>query len=397
MAITDPPTDPRPATQRGRLLEVAAVFLQLGATAMGGPAAHIGLMEEVLVRRRGWVTRQEFLDLIGAANLIPGPNSTELALFLGHRRAGWRGLLIAGAAFILPAATLSGVLAWAYLRWGALPELRGTLNAVQPVILLVVLQAFWGLATSALKSRLHWVVGVGALTAGALGVHELMLLVAAGMIVMAVERSSSSHPGVPLSLAWIPGLDAAAPSSAAALSSSPVSLGGIFGFFLKTGSVLFGSGYVLLAFLRADLVDRWHWLTERQLLDAIAVGQVTPGPLFSTATFIGYLLAGTPGAVAATVGIFLPAFGFVAAGNWLLRLLRGSPAARSFLDGLNTASLALLALVVVRLTVQIPIHWITGLMLSVATLASLRWKVPSTWLILAAAALGSTASRLGWW
>ena len=224
MATTDPPPDPRPATPPDRLLEVAAVFLQLGATAMGGPAAHIGLMEEVLVRRRGWVTRREFLDLIGAANIIPGPNSTELALFLGHRRAGWRGLLVAGAAFILPAATLSGVLAWAYLRWGALPELRGTLNAVQPVILLVVLQAFWGLATSALKSRLHWLVGIGALTAGALGVHELMLLVAAGGLVMVAERSSSSHAAVPLSLAWIPGLDSAAPSSAAALSSSPVSL-----------------------------------------------------------------------------------------------------------------------------------------------------------------------------
>ena len=395
MAIHAPPPERRSAATRGQLLEVALVFLQLGATAMGGPAAHIGLMEEVVVRRRGWVTREEFLDLIGAANLIPGPNSTELALFLGHRRAGWMGLVVAGAAFILPAATLSGVIAWSYVRWGALPELRGTLNAVQPVILIVILQAFRGLAKSALKSRLHWLVGVGALAAGAFGVHELLLLAAAGLIVMTVERFQSGRPTLPVSLAWIPGFDVSAVNSSSA--AAPVGLAGIFGFFLKTGSVLFGSGYVLLAFLRADLVDRWHWLTERQLLDAIAVGQVTPGPLFSTATFIGYLLAGTPGAVVATLGIFLPAFGFVAAGSWLLRHLRGSPAARSFLDGLNTASLALLAVIVVQLTVQIPIHWISILVLGVTLLASVLWKVPSTWLILAAAALGGAASRMGWW
>ena len=352
------------------------------------------MMEEELVRRRAWLTREEFLDLIGAANLIPGPNSTELALFLGQRRAAWPGLVVAGTAFILPAALITGAIAWSYVRWGAVSELRGVFNAVQPVILVVILQALWGLGKSALKSRLHWLIAAGSVAAIVGGMHELLLLAVAGLVVLAVEQSGTWSPAVPTALAWIPGLGNTA---TAGTPTFPVTLTSLFGFFLKTGSVLFGSGYVLLAFLRADLVDRWRWISERQLLDAIAVGQFTPGPVFTTATFIGYLLAGTPGALAATAGIFLPAFGFVALGSWLLRVLRSSRPARSFLDGLNTASLALMAVVFVRMAAQVPVHWVCALTLGSAAVGSLLWKVPSAWLICGAAAIGLLASRNGWW
>ncbi len=396
MSASDPIRAPCEAPKAGPLREIAAVFLRLGSTAFGGPAAHIAMMEEELVRRRGWVSREEFLDLIGAANLIPGPNSTELALFLGQRRAGWPGLVVAGMAFILPAALITGVIAWSYVRWGALPALRGVFNAVQPVILVVILQALWGLGRSAMKSRLHWLIAAGSLAAIVGGAHELLLLAGAGLVVLAVEHFGTWNPAVPTTLAWIPGLGTTATTTMEA-PTFPVTLTALFGFFLKTGSVLFGSGYVLLAFLRADLVDRWHWISDRQLLDAIAVGQFTPGPVFTTATFIGYLLAGPSGAMAATAGIFLPAFGFVAMGSWLLRVLRSSRPARSFLDGLNTASLALMAVVAVRMAVQVPVHWVSALTLGSAMLGSLVWKVPSAWLIGGAAMLGCLATRNGWW
>ena len=394
MSAADPIRVPHKPPQGGPLREVAAVFLRLGATAFGGPAAHIAMMEEELVRRRAWLSREEFLDLIGAANLIPGPNSTELALFLGQRRAGWLGLVVAGTAFILPASLITGVIAWSYVRWGTLPELRGVFNAVQPVILVVFLQALWGLGSSALKSRLHWLIAAGSVAAIVAGMHELPLLAVAGFVVLGVEQFGSVGPTVPSVLAWIPGLGSTAP---AGTPSVPITLTSLFGFFLKTGSILFGSGYVLMAFLRADLVDRWHWISERQLLDAIAVGQFTPGPVFTTATFIGYLLAGTSGAVAATAGIFLPAFGFVAMGTWLLRVLGSSRQARSFLDGLNTASLALMAVVFIRMAAQIPVHWVSALTLGMAVIGSLVWKVQSTWPILGAAVVGFLAARNGWW
>lgn len=370
------------------------MFLRLGTTAFGGPAAHVALMENELVRRRRWLSREDFLDLLGAANLIPGPNSTELALFLGHRRAGWPGLLVAGACFILPAALITTAIAWSYVHWGRLPELRGAMNAIQPVILVILGQALLGLGRSAIRSRIHGVLALASAVAALLGAHELVVLLLAGIVFQLIQKSvprdpvagSSAKSGMP---AWIPAL---AGGGSLGLATGPVTAGKLFLIFLKTGSVLFGSGYVLLAFLRADFVERGHWLTERQLLDAIAVGQFTPGPVFTTATFIGYLLHGGTGAAAATVGIFLPAFCFVAAGSWILATLRESPVARRFLDGVNLASLGLMAVVSGQLAWQVPRNLTTAACLVGSWWAIVRWKVSSVWLILLCGAVGTAVS-----
>jgi chromate transporter len=290
---------------------LAVLFLKLGAIAFGGPAAHIAMMEYEVVRRRRWLSREEFLDLLGATNLIPGPNSTELAIHLGHRRAGWPGLLVAGACFILPAALIVTAFAWAYVRYGALPEVAGILYGVKPVIIAVVLRALWSLARAAIKTRFLAAVGTAGVVLSFLGVNELLILVGAGLVVgsgRGVARRIKGGCG-PVSLFSASPLALLFQSGATAGAAAvPFGLWPLFWFFLKIGSVLFGSGYVLLAFLRADLVERWHWLSESQLLDAIAVGQVSPGPVFTTATFIGYVLGGPAGATVATTAIFLPAF-----------------------------------------------------------------------------------------
>ncbi|HKX60596.1 MAG TPA: chromate efflux transporter, partial [Verrucomicrobiae bacterium] len=297
----------------GALRQLTLLFLKLGVTAFGGPVAHIAMMEDEVVRRRQWLTRDEFLDLLGATNLIPGPNSTELAIHIGHRRAGWPGLVVAGTCFILPAALIVTAIAWAYVEFGKLPGAQGLLYGMKPVIIAIVLQALWRLARSAVKSRMLAAMGVAAIAASFLGVNELVILFAGGLLIAVIQSGFRLKPP-----AGVARLLAAAPmvplplAAAVPLVAAPFGLWPMFLFFLKIGSVLFGSGYVLLAFLRADLVDRWHWLTEAQLLDAIAVGQFTPGPVFTTATFIGYVLAGLPGAGIATIGIFLPAFVFVA-------------------------------------------------------------------------------------
>ncbi|WIG97923.1 chromate efflux transporter [Myxococcus sp. SDU36] len=372
--------------------EVALLFLRLGCTAFGGPAAHIAMMEDEVVRRRRWLTREEFLDLLGAANLIPGPNSTELAIHLGHRRGGWPGLLVAGACFILPAMLITLAAAWAYVRFGSLPSAEGVLYGVKPVIIAVVLQALWGLGRAAVKTRLLAAVGVAAVIASALGVNELLVLLCAGVL-MALWRwgtrtagagQKQQGPGqmmlgMPLALQGL---------AAGAAGAVPFSLGGLFLFFVKVGAVLFGSGYVLLAFLRADLVERWGWLSEAQLLDAVAVGQVTPGPVFTTATFIGYLLGGSVGAVVATVGIFLPAFFFVAVSGPLVPRLRRSWVAGAVLDGVNVASLALMAVVTWQLGRSALVDaWTVGLALLSAALL-LRFRLNSAWLVLGGALTG---------
>ncbi len=330
------------------LRRLAVLFLRLGITAFGGPAAHIAMMEDEVVKRRRWLTREEFLDLPGATQLIPGPNSTELAIHIGHLRGAWPGLLVAGTCFILPAAFLVTAIAWGYLRFGRLPEAEGILYGVKPVIIVVVLQALWRFGRSALKSRPLVALAL-LVTAGSLaGLHELVVLFAAGAASMAMRLGWGRAGG---GLACIAPLGAAIAGAPAAAASAPVAFGlwPLFLFFLKVGSVLFGSGYVLLAFLRADLVERWKWLTEGQLLDAVAVGQLTPGPVFTTATFIGYLLAGGVGAAVATIGIFLPAFVFVAISGPLVPRVRRSALAGAFLDGINVGSLALMALVTVQL------------------------------------------------
>lgn len=342
--------------------ELAWLFLRLGSTAFGGPAAHIAMMEDEVVGRRKWLTHEELLDLIAACNLIPGPNSTELAIHIGHRKAGWKGLLVAGACFILPAALIVAAIAWAYVRWGALPEVGAVLYGVKPVIIAIVVAALWRLGKTAIKT---WALGaIAALAVGAtlLGVNELLVLVGAGALAAARIAGSRTAVVVPLVK--------------------------LFGVFAKIGAVLFGSGYVLLAFLRSDLVDRLHWLTESQLLDAVAVGQITPGPVFTTATFIGYVLAGGVGAVVATVGIFVPAFVFVAVSGPLVPRLRRSRVAGAFLDGVVVASLALMAIVSVQLGHAALVDpWTIGIA-AVSAIALIRFRVSSVWLVLGGAVAG---------
>ncbi len=338
------------------------------------------------MRRRGWLTREEFLDLLGAANLIPGPNSTELAIHIGFVRAGWAGLFVAGACFIVPAALIVLALAWAYVRSGALPAAARVMAAVAPVVIAVVIQAIVALARTALRSRELVLVGVAAVVAVLLGVHELVILLAAGSI-MAIARAGVDARSDSTAASFVVALVGSEPLVGAA-SIAAVALTPLFLVFLKIGAVLFGSGYVLLAFLRADLVVRLGWLTERQLLDAVAVGQVTPGPVFTTATFVGYLLAGVRGAMVATLGIFLPAFVFVAASGPLLPHIRRSPVARAALDGVNVASLALMVVV----TGELARSALTGpLAIGVAiasAFALLPWRVNVAWLVLGGALIG---------
>ena len=380
--VISSPAEPAGDGQRTPLRELAALFLRLGATAFGGPAAHIAMMRDEVVGRRRWLTDARFLDLLGATNLIPGPNSTEMAIHIGWLRRRWAGLVVAGVSFILPAMLITGALGWAYVRFGKRPEVSWLLWGVKPVVVAVVLQALWSLAPAAARSSLLRIVGAAAAVAAALGVDELAILFGSAALVAAV-RVSRKAGEAPLRLL----LPIGAPAAGAAAVGA-VSLSALFGVFLKIGSVLFGSGYVLVAFLRADLVQRLHWLTEAQLIDAVAAGQVTPGPVFTTATFIGYLLAGPGGALVATAGIFLPAFVFVAASGPLVPKLRASPVAGAFLDGLNVASLALMAVVTVQLGRAAVVDLPTALLALAAAIALLRLKLNATWLMLGGAALG---------
>ncbi len=377
--------------RRENLAELARLFLKLGCVAFGGPAAHIAMMEDEAVRRRGWLTHEEFLDLLGATNLIPGPNSTEMAIHIGHRRAGWSGLLVAGACFILPAMAIVLACAWAYVRYGALPQAQGILYGVKPVIIGVVAQALWALGRKAVKTPLLAAVAVAAIALSFLGVNELIVLLGFGLLVMIVRGGITKVKGA-AQVALLPLLGnttlGVASTVGATNTAAAFGLWPLFIFFLKVGAVLFGSGYVLLAFLRNDLVERWHWLTESQLLDAVAIGQVTPGPVFTTATFIGYILGGPVAAIVATVGIFVPAFVFVALSGPLVPRLRKSPLAGAFLDGVIVASLALMTAVTWHLAAAAFVDWITVALGGVAAFLLLRYKVNSAWLVLGGAAVG---------
>ncbi|HEY9228282.1 MAG TPA: chromate efflux transporter [Gemmatimonadaceae bacterium] len=375
------------AAEQTSLGELARLFLKLGTIAFGGPAAHIAMMEDEVVRRRGWLTREQFLDYVGATNLIPGPNSTELAIHIGQARAGWPGLVVAGACFILPAMVIVTAIAWMYVRYGSLPASIGVLYGVKPVVIAVVLQALVGLGRTALKSRGLVIVGAAAVVAAALGANELLILAAAGAVMAAVvisRRRKNEMVGDGLSAIVLAGAPVVSTTAAAA----PFGLAPLFFTFLKIGSVLFGSGYVLLAFLRADLVERLGWLTERQLLDAVAVGQITPGPVFTTATFVGYLLGNFGGAAVATLGIFLPAFVFVALSHPLLPRLRRSPVAAAVLDGVNVASLALMAVVAAQIARAALVDALTIIVMIVSAVLLIRWRVNSAWLVLGGAAVG---------
>jgi chromate transporter len=364
------------------LAEVALLFLRLGATAFGGPAAHVAMMEDEVVRRRAWMSREEFLDLLGATNLIPGPNSTEMAIHIGRRRAGWTGLFVAGACFIAPAVVIVWALAWAYTRYGRLPEAEGLLYGLKPVVIAIVVQALWVLGRAALKSRGLVVAGLAALGLTLAGVNELIVLFGTGMVVALASRfDRSAHPRL---LAVLP----PPLTLASAAATQAFHLPSLFLVFLKIGAVLFGSGYVLLAFLRAELVVRLGWLSEDQLLDAIAIGQVTPGPLFSTATFVGYVLGGHAGALAATLGIFIPAFFFVAVSAPLVPWLRRSATAGAFLDGVVVASLALMAAVTGRLAGDAVRDLPSAVLALVSAVLLVRFGLNSSWLVAAGAVSG---------
>src|SRR5258708_3396475 len=321
------------------LIELAVLFLKLGATAVGGAAAHIAMMEAEVVRGGAWVRGGEFLERVGAANVIPGPNSTEVAIHIGRLRKGLPGLVVAGTAFILPAFVIVTLVARAYVAYGTLPDVRRAFYGMKPVIIAIVLLALVSLARTAIKNVRLAVLGVAAALLAFFGVNEVALLVASGAA--ALLASSARQSRAPAALALL--------GSGVASAAPAFSLGLLFLFFLKVGAILFGSGYVLLAFLRTDLVEHWHWLTDSQLLDAVAIGQITPGPVFTTATFIGYVLAGGRGAALATIGIFLPAFVFVALSAPFVPRLRRSARAGAFLDGVNVASLALMGVVTLRL------------------------------------------------
>jgi len=355
--------------------DLATFFLRLGLTAFGGPAAHIAMMEQEAVSKRGWLSHEEFLDLLGATSLIPGPSSTQMAMSIGYRRAGWVGLLLGGVCFIVPACILTLGIAWVYVRYGRLPQAQGLLHGIKPVILAIVFQALWGLGRTAIRTRVLLALGVATLVASVLGWHPVVVLAGAGAVTLALFLLKEQAPSKASSAGW-----ALLPLGVAAVPA--LSLTGIFLAFLKLGSVVFGSGYVLLAFMKADLVDHWHWLTQAQLLDAIAVGQMTPGPVFTTATFIGYLLRGYQGAVVATVAIFLPSFLFVGILGMVLPKLRKSPRAGAFLDGINVGALALMISVTWALSRSALVDRWTGLLGLVSAVVLIRFKMNPTRVIL---------------
>jgi len=412
--------------ERTSLRELAGLFLRLGCTSFGGPAVHVAMMRDEVVVRRRWATNREFLDLVGATNLIPGPNSTELAIHVGRERRGTPGSIVAGLAFLAPAVCATGALAWVYVTYGSLPQASGILYGIKPVVLAVVVIALWNLGRSAARTPSLIALGVACSVAAWIGVHELLVLLVAGIVAMLASRlrprrptrgadardaatakddtsTVSLLPLAPLYTASTPTAWTSTTSELAAVgaagstlaATASITLPAIFWVFCKIGAVLFGSGYVLLAFLRSELVERLHWLTEAQLVDAIAVGQVTPGPVFSTATFVGYLLQGPWGALAATCGIFLPAFVFVAVSAPFLPRLRASPTAGALLDGVNVASLALMAVVTARLTASAVVDVPTIVIAVAGIVSAVKYRVNTTWLVLGGAIAGIALQATG--
>lgn len=367
--------------EQGLLKEVGLIFLKLGTIAFGGPAAHIAMMEAEFVEKRQWVERGRFLELVGAANLIPGPTSTELAIYLGYLRAGWPGLVLAGVCFILPAMLIVLTLAHIYVLYGALPQIALALYGIKPVIIAIIALAVWKLAGTAVKDRPTAATGAVALILAFAAMNLLAVLVVSGILCVALKRLSDGG----LRSIFLPliGVAGAAGAGVTPVSlSGKMTLTGLFLAFLKIGAILYGSGYVLLAFLWSDFVDVHQVLTSQQLLDAVAVGQFTPGPVFTTATFIGYLVAGVPGAIVATVAIFLPSFVFVPLINAFLVRVKESALAADFLAGVIAASLALMAMVTWTLATASIIDWPTVLIAGVSLIALAKFRVNSTWLIL---------------
>jgi len=369
------------------LLDVAGLFLKLGTISFGGPAAHVALMEQEIVRKRGWLDCDHFLDLLAATNLVPGPNATEMAIHIGYVRAGWPGLVAAGSAFILPAFLISLALSWIYVRFGALPEGQALFYGINPVVMAIILVATFRLGKTALKGKVQVLLGVLAFGAALLGVNEVLILLGSGVLgifLYALPGWLKKRPSMAMVLPLIP-LIYTIPKSWAWLDNQMVLLGL---FFLKVGSLLFGSGMVLFAFIQRDVVSRYGWLTQQQLIDAIAVGQMTPGPVLSSATFIGYLVSGWPGALVATVAVFLPSFIIVSLMGPFIPRLRQSRIAQAFLKGVNAAVVALILTVSLVLFRSAIIDVWTVIILVVGLFILLRTKVDSFWLVLGGAAVG---------
>jgi len=371
--------------QIDRLKEVAAVFFKLGVIGFGGPAAHIAMMEEEIVRKRKWMDRQHFLDLMGATNLIPGPNSTEMTMHCGHERAGKLGLFVAGAAFIFPAVVLTGILAFLYTKYGELPEVQPFIFGIKPAVLALIAGAIYKLGKKALKSLEIGILGILVLVASLLGMNEVLALLSAGVLGMIYFSARLGTKVNKQSI--IPVLLAATPGKIIGITTAKV-----FWTFLKVGAVLYGSGYVLFAYLDAELVTA-GWMSRQQLIDAIAVGQFTPGPVLSTATFIGYQLNGIQGAAAATVGIFLPSFLFVLLLNPLVPNMRKSAVLRHFLDSVNIAAVAVMVAVLFVMSADTLIDWKTYLIAAVGFLFTFGpYKLSSLWIVVSGAVMGYVLS-----
>ena len=369
------------------LKEVALLFLKLGTFSFGGPAVYIALMHHETVRRRRWIDEQRFLDLVGATNLIPGPNAAEMAIHLGLIRAGWPGLITSGALFILPGMAATLLVAWAYVTYGSIPEVGWVLYGVKPVVIGIVIEALWKLGRKGIKGPTTAIVGVGIAALYILGVNEIALLFGGAAVVLLVYAGRHYLKHGLAAFAPIPVL-LQMPLTTAYTTIIPFSQTTLFLSFLKIGSVLFGSGYVLLAFLRSEFVVRLGWLTNQQVLDAVVAGQITPGPVFSSATFVGYLLGGWPSALLATLGIFLPSFLFVGLLSRILPFVRKSQWAATFLDGVNAASLGLMAGVTVQLGRTAIIDIFTIVLLLVTLFVMFRLKVNPIWLIIGSGLLG---------
>ncbi|MEG3435709.1 chromate efflux transporter [Pannus brasiliensis CCIBt3594] len=377
-----------------RLSNIALLFLKIGILGFGGPAAHIAMMEDEVVKRRGWMDKEQFLDLVGATNLIPGPNSTEMAIHIGYILGKFPGLLLAGTCFIGPAVIITGFFAWIYTTYGTLPEVAPFFAGIKPIVIAVIFQALWRLGKKAVKNSQLLFIGLGVIGLLVLGLNEIVALLLGGLIGMLVIQRFATFP---LLIAGGSGLVSVAPSTVV----DPPTLAGLGLFFLKVGSVLFGSGYVLVAFLEGDLVDGRGWLTRQQLLDAVAIGQFTPGPVLSTATFIGYQILGISGAIISTLAIFFPSFVFVLILNPLIPKLRQSRWASAFLDAVNVSAVALMGAVVFKLALEtwgqpfagFPVDIVSIVLSAIAAILLLRFQVNSTWLMIGGAAIGFLVKR----
>lgn len=359
--------------QQGSLKEIGKLFLKLGLIAFGGPAAHIAMMRDEVVRKRQWMTDNHFMDLVGATNLIPGPNSTELAIHLGKEKGGWKGLILAGFCFILPAVFITLGFAWLYKNYGALPEIQPFIYGIKPAIIAIILSAVYPLAKTSLKSNFLVGIGILALTASFFGINEIIVLFGSGLFALVVEYLKNSRKHI---------------NSLMPIGLIPASNSELFFIFLKIGSILYGSGYVLFAFLDSELVQT-GMLPRQTLIDAIAVGQFTPGPVFSSVSFIGYQLNGYAGALVATIGIFLPSFVFVAALNPLVKRMRNSTLFSSFLDAVNVASVALIIVVCFIMGKESVTEWKTMFVATISLIITFGFrKINSVWVVLGSSLLG---------